>query len=210
MITVDHGSWDHHTWIGQPDNGNLRRMADEFALSLAAFLTDLGPLASRVTVVTLSEFGRRVKENANQGLDHGYGNVMFLVGAGVTGGASSRRGHSSLFGRTESLRRWVPTSECLFHVFSGSALTVDESWHRPLVAVAEEVLARLAPHNSESEIEVDLQRVAVQRLPTAVIREIVANALTHRDYTVNAPIVVQLKGQTFEVISPGGFRPECR
>jgi uncharacterized protein (DUF1501 family) len=86
VITVDHGSWDHHTWIGQPDNGNLRRMADEFALSLAAFLTDLGPLADKVTVVTLSEFGRRVKENANQGLDHGYGNVMFLVGAGVKGG----------------------------------------------------------------------------------------------------------------------------
>ena len=86
VITVDHGSWDHHTWIGTPDNGNLRRMADEFALSLAAFLTDLGPLASQVTVVTLSEFGRRVKENANQGLDHGYGNVMFLVGAGVKGG----------------------------------------------------------------------------------------------------------------------------
>ena len=86
VITVDHGSWDHHTWIGQPDNGNLRRMADEFAGSLAAFMTDLGPLASKVTVVTVSEFGRRVKENANQGLDHGYGNVMFLLGAGVKGG----------------------------------------------------------------------------------------------------------------------------
>jgi len=87
VITVDHGSWDHHTWIGQPDNGNLRRMADEFAGCLAAFLTDLGPLADKVTVVTLSEFGRRVKENANQGLDHGYGNVMFLLGAGVKGRA---------------------------------------------------------------------------------------------------------------------------
>jgi uncharacterized protein (DUF1501 family) len=86
VITVDHGSWDHHTWIGQPDNGNLRRMADEFALSLAAFMADLGTLADRVTVVTVSEFGRRVKENANQGLDHGYGNVMFLLGAGVKGG----------------------------------------------------------------------------------------------------------------------------
>jgi uncharacterized protein (DUF1501 family) len=86
VITVDHGSWDHHTWIGQPDNGNLRRMADEFAGSVAAFMADLGTLADRVTVVTVSEFGRRVKENANQGLDHGYGNVMFLLGAGVKGG----------------------------------------------------------------------------------------------------------------------------
>ena len=87
VIAVDHGSWDHHTWIGAPDNGNLRRMADEFALSVAAFFTDLGPtLSSKVTLVTVSEFGRRVKENANQGLDHGYGNVMFLMGAGVKGG----------------------------------------------------------------------------------------------------------------------------
>jgi uncharacterized protein (DUF1501 family) len=86
VVAVDHGSWDHHTWIGTPDDGNLRRMADELALSLAAFLTDLGPLAAKVTVVTVSEFGRRVKENANQGLDHGYGNVMFLLGGGVKGG----------------------------------------------------------------------------------------------------------------------------
>jgi uncharacterized protein (DUF1501 family) len=86
VIAVDHGSWDHHTWVGTPDSGNLKNMADEFARSLAAFLTDLGPLASKVTVVTVSEFGRRVKENANQGLDHGYGNVMFVLGAGVKGG----------------------------------------------------------------------------------------------------------------------------
>ena len=37
-------------------------------------------------MVALSEFGRRVVENANQGLDHGYGNVMFVAGAGVVGG----------------------------------------------------------------------------------------------------------------------------
>ncbi|WP_139980210.1 DUF1501 domain-containing protein [Nocardioides litoris] len=86
IITVDHGSWDHHTWIGTTADGNLKRRADELAGSLAAFFTDLGPLASKVTLVTVSEFGRRVAENAEQGLDHGYGNVMFLIGAGVKGG----------------------------------------------------------------------------------------------------------------------------
>ena len=45
----------------------------------------LGPLASKVTLVTISEFGRRVVENANQGLDHGHGNVMFVAGGGVNG-----------------------------------------------------------------------------------------------------------------------------
>ena len=47
---------------------------------------DLGDQASKVTVVTISEFGRRVAENASSGLDHGYGNVMLVAGAGVKGG----------------------------------------------------------------------------------------------------------------------------
>ena len=37
-------------------------------------------------MVTISEFGRRVAENGNAGLDHGYGNCMLLLGAGVKGG----------------------------------------------------------------------------------------------------------------------------
>ncbi|HWI44308.1 MAG TPA: DUF1501 domain-containing protein [Nocardioides sp.] len=86
VITIDHGSWDHHTWIGTPDGGNLHDRATELAGAVAAFFTDLGTLGDRVTLVTISEFGRRVKENANQGLDHGYGNVMLLLGAGVKGG----------------------------------------------------------------------------------------------------------------------------
>ena len=36
--------------------------------------------------MALSEFGRRVQENINMGLDHGYGNVMMVAGAGVKGG----------------------------------------------------------------------------------------------------------------------------
>ena len=36
--------------------------------------------------MTLSEFGRRVTENASGGLDHGHGNLMLLLGGGVVGG----------------------------------------------------------------------------------------------------------------------------
>ena len=86
IITVDQGSWDHHQWIGNLADGNLKRKADELAQALATFYADLGSLADKVTLVTISEFGRRVKENANQGLDHGHGNVMFIMGAGVKGG----------------------------------------------------------------------------------------------------------------------------
>ena len=37
--------------------------------------------------MTLSEFGRRVAENGSGGLDHGHGNVSFVLGGGVDGGS---------------------------------------------------------------------------------------------------------------------------
>jgi len=86
VITVDAGAWDMHVGVGGVDAGLLTTAVEELALALNAFFTDLGPLGSRVTVVTISEFGRRVAENANNGLDHGWGNVMLLLGAGVRGG----------------------------------------------------------------------------------------------------------------------------
>src|SRR6478736_5585973 len=73
--------------LGTVQGGRMVRNAGELASAVAAFFTDLGPLADKVTLVALSEFGRRVAENANLGLDHGYGNVMFLAGAGVRGGS---------------------------------------------------------------------------------------------------------------------------
>ena len=56
------------------------------ATSLAAFFYDLGARRSSVTVVTISEFGRRVAENGSRGFDHGWGNMMLVAGAGVKGG----------------------------------------------------------------------------------------------------------------------------
>ncbi|GAA1940203.1 DUF1501 domain-containing protein [Nocardioides hwasunensis] len=86
VITVDQGDWDMHTDAGTLEWGEMKNNAGDLARSIAAFFADLGPLADRVTLVTLSEFGRRVKENDDYGTDHGFGNVMFVAGAGVRGG----------------------------------------------------------------------------------------------------------------------------
>ncbi|WP_205472354.1 DUF1501 domain-containing protein [Nocardioides sp. SYSU D00038] len=86
VLTVDQGDWDMHTDVGTLEWGAMIDNVDELARSLAAFLNDLGDQTSKVTLVALSEFGRRVTENSSWGLDHGYGNVMFVMGAGVRGG----------------------------------------------------------------------------------------------------------------------------
>lgn len=85
-VTVDSGDWDMHVGLGAAGGGWMQGNAGKLASAIAAFFTDLGPVADRVTLVTISEFGRRVQENANGGLDHGWGNVMLAAGAGVKGG----------------------------------------------------------------------------------------------------------------------------
>ncbi|MEU8231517.1 DUF1501 domain-containing protein [Actinoplanes sp. NPDC048967] len=85
---VDSGDWDIHENLGAAVPG--KRMHDklaQLAAALAAFATDLGTTGmKRVTVVTVSEFGRRVRQNGSNGVDHGYGNAMMLLGGGVVGG----------------------------------------------------------------------------------------------------------------------------
>jgi uncharacterized protein (DUF1501 family) len=86
--TIDHGDWDMHEDLGAAVSG--KRYYDhlnELAAALAAFAADLGPDGLRkVTLVTISEFGRRAAQNGSGGLDHGYGNAMLLLGGNVKGG----------------------------------------------------------------------------------------------------------------------------
>ncbi|HUP99924.1 MAG TPA: DUF1501 domain-containing protein [Aeromicrobium sp.] len=86
VVTIDHGDWDMHVNIGTLSSGLLKDHAAEFAKALSAFVTDLGTTMSRVTIVVLSEFGRRAAENGDRGADHGWGGVIWAIGAGVRGG----------------------------------------------------------------------------------------------------------------------------
>jgi uncharacterized protein (DUF1501 family) len=87
VVALDYGSWDMHTDLGTLDWGEMQSMVRELSRALAAFFVDLGTLGDRVTVVTISEFGRTASENGAVGTEHGYGNAMLLLGGGVRGGS---------------------------------------------------------------------------------------------------------------------------
>jgi uncharacterized protein (DUF1501 family) len=79
------GQWDHHANEGGAV-GQLANRLDDFARGLAAFSRDLGDRMADVVVVTMSEFGRAVRENGSRGTDHGHGNAMLILGGPVKGG----------------------------------------------------------------------------------------------------------------------------
>jgi uncharacterized protein (DUF1501 family) len=62
--------------------GTHAALLNELSDSIAAFHADLAAVgqADRVALLTFSEFGRRVKENASQGTDHGAAAPLFVVG----------------------------------------------------------------------------------------------------------------------------------
>jgi len=84
-VAIDVGDWDMHSGLGNAGGGEFATKAGEVAAALAAFATDLGSTFDRVSVVTLSEFGRRVEENGSGGVDHGHGNAVLLAGGGLVG-----------------------------------------------------------------------------------------------------------------------------
>ncbi len=106
VVTVDQGDWDMHTDVGTLVWGGMQRNASDLAGSVASFFGDLGSQRGKVTLVMLSEFGRRVVQNESWGLDHGYGTVMLLAGAGVRGG----RYYGTLPPLTDDLDSDVPVT----------------------------------------------------------------------------------------------------
>jgi uncharacterized protein (DUF1501 family) len=79
---ADIGGWDHH-FNEAPQMANVLQ---QFGTSLAAFARDMGDRMEDIVLVTMSEFGRTVKEDGNNGTDHGHGNVMFVMGGAARGG----------------------------------------------------------------------------------------------------------------------------
>jgi hypothetical protein len=93
VLNTEFGSFDTHT----DQAATHADLLSDFDAGLNAFFTTLDPAwASRVVVMTFSEFGRRPEADDGGGTDHGTANVMFVVGDRVKGG---------LYGQQPSLAR---------------------------------------------------------------------------------------------------------
>jgi len=78
------GGFDTH----QDEDQRQTALLTDVDGAVSAFFKDVDAhgVASRVVMVTWSEFGRRVVENGSRGTDHGSANAMFVIGAPVQGG----------------------------------------------------------------------------------------------------------------------------
>ena len=84
VAAIDLGGWDTHFAQGT-NQGLMPSLLTQLAAGLAALHEDLAAYHSKLSVVVMTEFGRRVKENASIGTDHGHGTLMLLMGDNVVG-----------------------------------------------------------------------------------------------------------------------------
>ena len=82
---ADVTGWDTHVNQGASE-GQLAARLGELGQALVAFTRDVGERMRDVVVLTMSEFGRTVRENGNAGTDHGHATAMLVLGGAVNGG----------------------------------------------------------------------------------------------------------------------------
>ena len=114
---VSLGGFDTH----QNQKGRHEQLMQQLAQGMGAFWSDVTKQGNdqRVLMMTFSEFGRRVEQNASGGTDHGAAAPMFLVGSGVKPG---------LFGRHPSLTD-LDQGDLKFNVdFRSVYATVIQEW----------------------------------------------------------------------------------
>ncbi len=82
---AESNGWDTHVQQGT-NQGSFALRARDLARSINAFWTDLGSFQDNTVLMTMTEFGRTVRENGSGGTDHGRGSCMFVLGNQLDGG----------------------------------------------------------------------------------------------------------------------------
>jgi uncharacterized protein (DUF1501 family) len=82
---ADLSGWDTHANQGSVA-GQLSNRLREFGDAIAALYRDLGDRMQNVVIVTMTEFGRSIKQNGSGGTDHGHASALFMAGGPVKGG----------------------------------------------------------------------------------------------------------------------------
>ncbi|MBK8810329.1 MAG: DUF1501 domain-containing protein [Acidobacteria bacterium] len=129
------GGWDTHTG----EAATLRNLLRDFGASIAALTVDLGKRMDDVLILTMSEFGRTVRENGGRGTDHGHGNAMFAIGGGVRGG--------KVYGDWKGLKTE--------NLYEGRDLAVTTDFRDVLGEVAQNHLANKKPDQVFPEYKID-------------------------------------------------------
>jgi uncharacterized protein (DUF1501 family) len=121
------GGWDSHE--GQV--GQVTGLMSALSTALSAFHSDTQDHMNQITLVVMSEFGRRADENGSAGTDHGHGNCMLTMGGGIAGGqvladwTSGELLHPDLLHQGDSLQVTIDYRDVLAEILQNRLQNTD-------------------------------------------------------------------------------------
>ncbi len=131
--------------------------------------------------------------------------LLSALGFRTVGGVLTL-GAALLFGTPDILRTFVPTHSTVFQALDEhDAVRANRRLRVPLIRAMVELSQAIGPYNPEEEVDDGLFRLGLPRYSEIAIRELIGNALVHRDYSINGEIRVAIEGATLSVSNPGGF-----
>jgi uncharacterized protein (DUF1501 family) len=163
MVTLE--GFDTHANQNQYHPGLMQ----EIATSVANFITDLsvGKWDERVLTMTISEFGRRIEQNASNGTDHGAAAPLMLFGMGLNG--------SGFVGKTPSLTNLDEVGNLKFETdFRQIYTTILESWLCINSSLVDKVMGKTFARIPELGLQcsavtaVEEDAIAIGKLPMKV------------------------------------------
>jgi uncharacterized protein (DUF1501 family) len=89
VATINYGGWDTHDDQASSSNPTTGEFADnvrDLSEAIHAFWNDMSDQHGKITLVVMSEFGRRLKENNNRGTDHGHAGIMMVLSSDLLSG----------------------------------------------------------------------------------------------------------------------------
>lgn len=110
-----------------------------------------------------------------------------------------------LFGKESSIAEHLPTHEVGFQELKNLKVRVNEISRIPLLKAMLEISDRVRARNPEEEMDFGIQRIGLPNFAEVTIRELIANALIHRDYAAQGTTLAQISDGALTVSNPGGF-----
>lgn len=168
-----------------------------------ATLNDLDPLERERLRQAIQTYGgdRVLLELDDEGLDGALG----LTTRNEQGERIPTLAGLLIIGREIALREKVSTHEFAFQVLEREDVRFNEFRRFPLLKALEWLETNFRPFNPEKEVQVGLFRVPIPKVEMSAFREVIANALVHRDYHRMGAVHVRLDDYGLTVSNPGGL-----
>ena len=191
------------------DSSTLRRILNETEADFSEKIV-LGLTSADMDDAAIEDFRRRWAQKQGRPEYLKFSNEKLLRAIGILSDAGINYGGLILFGKKEKIDSLLPCNEIIFEWRNSSKIQHDyrKTWREPFFKIYEDVWAAINARNFRFPFQEGLIQREIFAFNEKAFREVLLNAVAHRDYTIlGRSIFITASPEELIIKSPGGFPP---